>query len=411
MSSIVTAKSLADARGSDRSRDRDGANSGKGTSPRRVLHVFGGMDRGGAETMAMNLYRQIDRSRMQFDFAVQTDRACHYDAEIESLGGRILRLPVPAQSGWRAYAEAFHRTVGARGPFDAVHSHVHHFSGFVLHLSRRRGIPVRISHSHSNGGGTRASLGRQAYERSMQFLIGRSATHLLGCSRQACEALFGAACWSDGRVQVTPNAIPLADYAVCAESRDLLRQELRIAPSTPLIGHVGSFTEPKNHAFTVEVFRELSRALPDAHFVLVGDGALRPKIEESIRDAGLAARVHLLGIRGDVPRIMGALDLLLLPSRWEGLPVVLVEAQAAGVPCLVSDAVTRDADLATGLLRFASLQSGAAAWAGECLAHLQCVRPPRLERERALRRAGYDIADAARRLAGIYTNRADSWIS
>jgi len=379
--------------------------------PRRILHVFGGMDRGGAETMAMNLYRQIDRSRLQFDFAVQTSRACHFDAEIASLGGRVLQLPVPAESGWRAYATAFLETLGSYGPFDAVHSHVHHFSGFVLHLSRRRGIPVRISHSHSNGGSARVSLRRQAYERSMQFLIGRSATHLLGCSRQACEALFGRECWSDGRVQLAPNAISLADYAATAESRHLLRQELGVSPDAPLIGHVASFTEPKNHLFTIEVFRELSRALPDAHFVLVGDGALRPKIEAAVRAAGLGARVHLLGIRGDVPRIMGALDLLLLPSLWEGLPVVLVEAQAAGVPCLVSNAVTRDADIATGLLRFTSLHSGAAAWAAECLAQLACVRPPRKEREESLRRAGYDIADAARRWAGIYTNREAAWIS
>jgi glycosyltransferase involved in cell wall biosynthesis len=380
-------------------------------NPRRILHVFGGMDRGGAETMVMNLYRQIDRRQIQFDFAVQTSRVCHFDSEIESLGGRILRHPLPAEAGWRAWSAAFLRSLSTCGPFSAVHSHVHHFSGVVLHLSRRHGVPVRVSHSHSNGHAAGLSLRRQAYERSMRFLIRRSATHLLGCSRQACEALFGAACWSDGRVQLAPNAIPLADYAASAESRHLLRQELRLSPSTPLIGHVASFTEPKNHIFTVQVFGELTRTLPDAHFVLVGEGVLRPKIEDAIRDAGLGDRVHLLGIRSDVPRIMGALDLLLLPSLWEGLPVVLVEAQAAGVPCLVSDTVTRDADLDTGLLRFTSLRSGAEAWAGECLAQLQCVRPPRARREQALRKAGYDIVDAARLLAGIYTNRAAQWTS
>jgi glycosyltransferase involved in cell wall biosynthesis len=381
------------------------------SDPRRILHVFGGMDRGGAETMVMNLYREIDRREFQFDFAVQTDRPCHYDAEIESMGGRILRHPLPVDAGLSAYAQAFLHTLTEYGPFIAVHSHVHHFSGFVLHLSRRRGVPVRVSHSHSTGSRGAVSVRRQAYERSMQFLIRRSATHLLGCSRQACEALFGPGCWSDPRVQLAPNAISLSDYAAPAAVRHAFREELRLAPGTPLVGHVGSFTEPKNHAFIIELFRVLSGRLPHAHFVLAGDGPLRPKIEEAIGVAGLVDRVHLLGIRSDVPRVMGALDLLLMPSLWEGLPVVLVEAQAAGLPCLVSDTITPDADLGTGLVRFAALEAGASAWAEQSLAHLGCARPARAARESALRQAGYDIADAARRLAGIYTNRALAWTS
>jgi glycosyltransferase involved in cell wall biosynthesis len=375
-------------------------------SPDRVLHVFGGMDRGGAETMAMNLYRQIDRSRLQFDFAVQTSRACHFDAEIRSLGGRILHLPVPAEAGWRAYRTAFLSALDANGPYAAVHSHVQHFSGYVLHLSRSRGIPVRVSHSHNNGPRGPQSLSRRIYERSTQFLIRRSATHLLGCSREACEALFGADCWPDARVQVTPNAIAFEEYAAPDGCRACLRRELGLAPGTPLVGHVASFTEAKNHAFGIRVFRELSARSPDMHFVLVGDGVLRPRIESAVDAAGLAGRVHLLGVRSDVPHIMGALDLLLLPSRWEGLPVVLVEAQASGLPCLVSDAVTRDADLATGLVRFASLDSGPEAWAAACVAQIECTRPPRADRERALREAGYDVADTARRLSGIYMDRA-----
>jgi glycosyltransferase involved in cell wall biosynthesis len=235
----------------------------------------------------------------------------------------------------------------------------------------------------------------------MRFLIRRFATHLLGCSRQACEALFGAGCWSDVRVQTVPNAICLADYAGAARCGQL-REELQLPAGTPLIGHIGSFTEPKNHAFVIQVFQELSRRLPDAHFLLIGDGALRPRIEAGIRAAGLGDRVHLLGIRADVPQIMAELDLLLLPSLWEGLPVVLVEAQAAGLPCLVSDTVTPEADLETGLVRFASLRNGADRWAVESLAHLKCSKPSRAECEWALRSAGYDVCAVSRRLAAIY---------
>jgi glycosyltransferase involved in cell wall biosynthesis len=371
------------------------------TAPQRILHVFGGMNRGGAETMVMNLYRQMDRSAIQFDFAVNTNQECHYDSEIESLGGRILPHPIPAEAGFRAYTQAFARTLKTCGPFAAVHSHIHLFSGAVLQVSQCHGVGVRISHSHSTGRDTRLPLHRQAYGHYMRFLIRRFATHLLGCSRQACESLFGAGCWSDVRVQTVPNAICLADYQDSARSGQL-REALQLPAGTPLVGHIGSFTEPKNHAFVIQVFQELSRRLPDAHFLLIGDGVLRSRIEQCIRAAGLHERVHLLGIRSDVPQIMAELDLLLLPSLWEGLPVVLVEAQAAGLPCMVSDTVTPEADLETGVIRFASLRNGADRWAEESLAHLKCTRPSRAEREWALRRAGYDVIAVSRRLAAIY---------
>lgn len=376
------------------------------SSPLRVLHVFGAMDRGGAETMVMNLYRQMDPGRIQFDFAVQTGREGHYDAEIESLGGRILRHPAPAEAGWRAWAEVFRRHLRERGPFTAVHSHVHLFSGLVMFLSSRHGIPVRVSHSHSTGTTDGASLRRLAYERCMRLLIRRCSTHMLGCSRQACEALFGAGFWRDERVRVSPNAISLAEYAVKARDANLLRAELRLAPGTPLIGQVGSFTLTKNHAFSIRVFERLSARLPDAHFVIAGDGSLRSDLESRIRAAGLEDRVHLLGVRTDIPSIMAALDLLLMPSLWEGLPVVLIEAQAAGVPCVVSDRVTAEADLGLGLVHFSDLQSGTGAWAEESLDYLQYARPAQLQREQVLRRAGYDAADAARRLSSLYQNRA-----
>jgi glycosyltransferase EpsF len=369
--------------------------------PKRILHVFGGMNRGGAETLVMNMYRQIDRTRIQFDFAVQAEQACHFDKEIESLGGRILRHPIPGSAGIGTYVRAFARTLAHSGPFAAVHSHVHLFSGVVLKMSHRQGVPVRISHSHSTVKTERYSLRRQAYRHCMGYLIRRSATHLLGCSRQACEALFGAACWDDRRVQTLPNAISLAEY-VSPAGGDSLREQLHVLRAAPLIGHVGSFTEAKNHTFLIEVFRELHRVLPAASFVLAGDGADRPRIERLIGAYGLGGTVHLLGIRPDIPRIMGSLDLLLLPSLWEGLPVVLVEAQAAGVPCLVSDTVTPEADLNTGLVRFLSLRVGSERWAEQCLEQLKCARPSTAERSRALLSAGYDICDVTSRLAGIY---------
>lgn len=380
------------------------------TSPKRILHVLGGMDRGGAETMVMNIYRHMDREQIQFDFAVQTQRECHYDSEIEALGARIFHLPVPAEAGMLAYAASLARALKSHGPFAAVHSHVHLFSGVILQVSKRLGIPVRISHSHSAGEESRPSWSRRAYRQTMKCLIRASATHLLGCSRQACERLFGAGCWSDDRVQTVPNAVCLADF-LAATRPGYLRNELHLPAGTPLIGHIGSFTEPKNHAFSIGVFQQLTRLLPDAHFVLAGDGDLRPQIESAIRAAGLGHCVHMLGIRSDIPRIMSALDLLLMPSLWEGLPLVLVEAQAAGLPCLVSDSITPEADLGIGLLAFANLGSGADEWAAKSMVQLHRAVPSRQVREDALRSAGYEAGTVARRLAGIYSGQEFAWTS
>ena len=372
-------------------------------SPYRILHVFGGMNRGGAETFAMNVYRNIDRTRVQFDFAVQTDRPSDYDSEIESMGGRILRHPVPAQAGLHAYQRAFGATLQQHGPFAAVHSHVHLFSGLVLKLSKHTHVPLRISHSHSNGTTARLSPQRRAYAFYMRHLIQKCATHLLGCSQRACEALYGSTCWNDRRVQVVPNAIELREYAG-AHTGDRLREELGMPHGSRMIAHVGSFSEPKNHRFLLQIFDSLRRQSPDVHLLLVGDGALRTQIESQIRGAGLEGAVHLLGVRNDVPRILKAVDLLLLPSLWEGLPMVLVEAQAAGVPCLVSDAVTPEADLNTGLIHFASLLDSHDDWAAECVAHFRNVGRSAQDRESALKAAGYDVKAVATRLSGIYMN-------
>ncbi len=370
--------------------------------PKRVLHIFGGMNRGGAETALMNAYRVIDRAQVQFDFAVHISRPGHYDEEIRGLGGRILPLQPPAEAGWRNYGCEFTRILEERGPFAAVHSHVHWFSGFVLRLASQHRIPVRVSHSHNTRDGNGDSLSRRAYRMFMRALIRRHATHLIGCSREASEALFNRACWSDRRVSVLPHALHLADYA-CAAGSDL-REELELAHGTPLVGHIANLSPAKNHSFLIEIFDSIRSLVPGAHLVLAGDGPLRAEIEAAIRARGLADRVHLLGVRNDVPRILAALDLMVFPSLWEGLPVVLVEAQAAGLRCLLADSVTRDVDLRLGLTEFLSLSRGAEDWARAAVASLGMPRPAWTAREWALKTAGYDARTVAASLTSLYLN-------
>ncbi|MGQ9601030.1 MAG: glycosyltransferase, partial [Anaerolineae bacterium] len=272
----------------------------------------------------------------------------------------------------------------------------------VLRIAYEADIPMRIAHSHSTFDGKADTLPRGFYRWLTRRSLYRYATLMLGCSPPACEALFGKGCWMDSRVQVLNYALDLEPYAQLPADRDRLREKVGLPPIVPLIGHVGRFDVPKNHCFLIEVFAALLRRLPNAHLVLVGDGPLRTEIEEWISRQGLADRVHLLGVRPDIPHIMGCLDVFLFPSRWEGLGIVLIEAQAAGVPCVVSEAVPREADLGIDLVEWVSLDRPLEDWVAAVLHGLQTPRPTWEDRLRSLQAAGYDVLQAAPALQEVY---------
>lgn len=374
--------------------------------PLRILHVVGSMSRAGAETMIMSVYRQLDRRRVQFDFATHTGRAGDFDSEVAALGGRLLALPDPTRAGLRLYRRALARTLLEAGPFAGVHSHVYSFSGYVLRTAEQGGISLRIAHSHNTSDGRPDSLPRAAYRWTMQRLIYRHATHLFGCSRAACEALYGTHCWRDRRVRVVLNAFDLEAYTSAADERPLRRAALSLPQDALLVGHVGRFSAQKNHRFLIEIFAVLLQQVPSAHLVLVGDGPLRPEIEEMVAAMGMSQHVHWLGVRSDVPHILGALDLFLFPSRYEGMGIALIEAQAAGLPCVAADAVPAEADVGLGLVRFESLRAGPKAWAQSILEAVHTPRPEPARRHRALQEAGYGIGQMSQFLQQVYLGGA-----
>jgi len=374
----------------------------RGDKPVRILHFFGGMNRGGAETMIMNIYRHIDRAKVQFDFAVHTKEQCHYDNEIMDLGGRIIHLPSPAKAGPRLYRRSLIQVLHKYGPFQGVHSHVYYYSGFIMRIAQKAGLTLRISHSHSTQDSKTDTMKRRIYRQFMRYLILKYSTHLFGCSRAAGQHLFGPDCDSDFRFKVIPNAIELSKFKL--GNKHELREKLLLPVNVPLIGHVGRFHEAKNHKFLIKIFHALLKKLPDAHLVLVGDGSLKNEVETIIHAKGIDNHVHMLGVRDDVPLIMSALDLFLFPSLYEGLPVVLIEAQAAGVPCVVSDVITREVDMKLGLVEFVGLQSGIDLWVERVLRCLQLERPRFEERFAGLKAAGYDVEQVATDLEVLYSN-------
>lgn len=331
--------------------------------PLRVLHVVGGMNRGGAETMIMNLYRKIDRNKIQFDFLYMKPGEHHYDQEIRALGGRILRINPPRKVGAIRHIWEIVSTIRKNGPFVAVHTHTLFHSGIVLLAAFLAGVNKRICHSHSTSNVGAHKFLRKVYFFIMKLMIKIFATDMIACGRDAGIYLFGKRALESGKVVIFPNAIDLKKYEILTDDDALrLRKLLDLPEEAIIIGHVGRFAEPKNHKFFVPLIEYVKTNSLNVCLVLVGDGKLRSSIQKLVEEKGLNEYIKFLGVREDIPELMNMFDVFVMPSLYEGLPVTLVEAQAAGTPCVVSDNITREVDMGLNLVEFVSLDSPVETW-------------------------------------------------
>ena len=314
-------------------------------APIRVAMVMGKMLGGGVEAVVMNYYRHIDRSKVQFDFLVDSDSTLVPREEIEGLGGRIFEIP-PYQHVF-AYQEALERLFRREG-WQIVHSHINALSVFPLRAAKRAGVPVRIAHSHSTSG--KGELAKNTAKALLKTQSNRYPTHRFACSKLAGEWLFG----KNADFEVVYNAIELDRFAFDPEARTKVRADLGLVGGEFVIGHVGRFTKQKNHQFLVDVFEQVAKRRDDAVLLLVGTGEAEASVERSVAERGLADRVWFLGQRTDMSDIYAACDVFVLPSLYEGLCLVGVEAQRSGLPCLFSNAITREVDV-TGECRFLAI--------------------------------------------------------
>ncbi len=341
------------------SNDLDTLKQHQPTNPIRILHVVGGMDRGGVETWLMHVLRQIDRERYQMDFLTPADIHYAYTDEIRSLGSRIFPCIEPLRP--LLYAANFQSIIQDRGPYDIIHVHVHLFSGYVLYLAKQAGIKVRVIHSHSDTSSieSTAKLPRQIYNRLMKYSISKNMTVGLAASQLAAANLIT----TNSNWQPLYCGIDLAPFYHLIEGHQF-RDKLGIPEDALVIGHVGRFDSPKNHFFLLKIAAEIVKVEPKMRLVLVGSGALKAEIGAKIVELNLTAQVILLGARNDVPQLMqNVMDIFLFPSLYEGLGLVLVEAQAAGLPCIFSDIVPTEADVVQPLIKRISLTKSAAEWA------------------------------------------------
>jgi glycosyltransferase involved in cell wall biosynthesis len=373
----------------------------------KVLQFLGSMGYGGVETWLMHVWRHIDRTKFQFDFCYTKPQPGAYAPEIESLGGRMVACRLDQRNPF-GFARRF-RALLRKGQYSVVHSHVHHFSGFVIRLAHRAGVPMRIAHSHSTSDGKGSGPSRILYHALMKHWIRKHATHGLAASGDAAVSLFGLNWQSDSRFRVVHCGIDLERFRqdVC---RQAVRQELGIPLNALVVGHVGSFRPPKNHAFLLQIAAEVLKMRPDVRFLLVGDGPLRPQIEARARDLGIEKNVIFAGVRSDVPRLMlGAMDVFLFPSLWEGLGIVLVEAQAAGLRCVSSDVVPGQASVVPDAFNRFSLSANASTWATRVLQTVECGALPKEMALEVVAGSHFNIAKSCQSLAELYGSGMGVW--
>jgi asparagine synthase (glutamine-hydrolysing) len=297
----------------------------------RVLHIFGRLDRGGAEMRTVGLMRRIDRSRFKLEFAALSGLPGSLDADVRAMGGEVHLCKIDAPSFLRSF-----RKLLRDGHYDVVHSHVHHTSGLILRLAKAEGVPVRIAHFRSTGGVEKGTPVRRIQRGLMTRWIDTCATDIFAVSEGAMRAAWGERWAADPRCHVLYNGVdPTAFLGGPAEARE----EMGVAPGDPLFIHVGSLTYPKNHLRLLEIFREIVDRTPGARLWLVGRNAenLEAEVRTRVVALGLEDNVSLLGERADVPRLLQAADAMIFPSRYEGMPGAVLEAAAAGTPVLGTD--------------------------------------------------------------------------
>ncbi|OCT11039.1 glycosyl transferase family 1 [Paenibacillus pectinilyticus] len=311
--------------------------------PIRILHVVVNMNRGGAETLLMNLYRNVDRTKIQFDFL--TCKAGAYDVEIRELGGVIHRIPYVTDIGHKRYIQALDQFFADEANYKIVHAHMDKMSGFILRSAKKARIPIRIAHSHNTS--SEGGLTAKAYKWFAGTFIASCATHFLACSNKAAQWLFAS---KRSKVMLLKNGIESDQFAYSPMVRKQIRRELQLSPDAYVIGHVGRFTHQKNHTYLLELFARMQQEKPDAVLVLVGDGPLREEIEQKAEALQLQHKVKFLGVRSDIAQLLQGFDMFVFPSLHEGLPVTLIEAQGAGLPCVISDEITEEVDMGIHLV-------------------------------------------------------------
>lgn len=365
---------------------------------KRIIHIVGSMNRAGAETMIMNLYRQLDCDKFQFDFLYFTNKTCDYDEEILDKGGEIHR--VLSKNVIKRYLK-YYSLLKKNKQIDYVHSHMNINNSMYLFFAYLTGKKIRISHSHGTEGKYHQSIVRKLYKFFSFSFIKTFATKYVACGEAAGKYLYPKV--DESKIIILPNAIDVKKFSDCRiENRNYIKNLLEIDKKTIVISQVGRLSKVKNHVFSLRFLKYLKGNKIKFHYVIVGDGELMDNLKKVVEAEGLDKEVTFLGVRSDVPELFSGSDAVLMPSLHEGFPVVLVESQAIGVPSLISDTISREVDLGLNLVAFLSLKDDFSVWKEKLLEVVSQGEIKLDQKLKTLTEKGFNIVDSVKKLEMIY---------
>ena len=358
----------------------------------RVLQVVTKMGYGGLEAMIMNYYRHIDRNKIQFDFLVHRPEEADYHEEIRSLGGKIFNIQrlVPWSLSYKKELKQFFLS---HPEYQIIHVHQDCMSSVILKIAKECGVPYRIAHAHSSSQDKNLK-----YPIKMHYkkYINKYATKLFACGNDAGNFIFGSAPYD-----IMTNAIDTSEYTFNSRKRTEVRALLGVGDEEVLIGHVGKFRVQKNQSFLVDVFSEIDKK-QETKLLMIGTGDQFSAVQDKVEKLRLSDKVIMTGVRADIADLLQAMDVFVFPSTYEGLPMVLIEAQASGLPCLVSDKVPIECKKTDLVYQF-PLDSSARSWADKAL-ELSTIK--REDKSAEIKQSGYDITENAVRLQRYYMDLA-----
>lgn len=353
------------------------------------------MNMGGAETFLMKVYRNLDRTQYQMDFAVAIEESGAYDEEIKSLGGKIFHI-TPKSKGLINNFRDIKNIVKSEHYNYVLRTSQHALSALELLAAWLGGAKVRVFRSSNSNVGLKS---RKQYLIHIfcRFMPKWFANVKIAPSTEAAEFMFGKGCISNGRANILHNGIDLSAYQYDENDRIKVRLELGVSDTTLLVGHIGRFSQQKNHAFLLEIFKTLHDNNENTKLILVGKGELEDKIRQQVHALDLEEYVIFTGVRSDVATLLSAMDVFVMPSFYEGMPNTVIEAQATGLPCVIADTITREADI-TGLVKYISLNKNTLTWSDEILT---MYRNCRYDTTQKIYEYKYDIHNVVREFVNV----------
>lgn len=365
---------------------------------KRILHITGSMNRAGAETMLMNLYREIDRTKHQFDFVVFTGEKADYEDEIISLGGKVHKIN---ESNPLKRVITLKTLLKSNKDYQIVHCHTNFSNALHLLAAKFANVKKRIAHSHNTVDRSHNRIIRFFYHSISKFIINNVATHFVSCGQEASDLLF----YKNKKVLLIPNSVDvilLSDYE--NTHKNYVNEMFSLDDNVLKLIQVGRLQTEKNHKFTIEVANLLKSKGVNFKLFFLGVGELECILKNKVTELNLEKEIIFLGVRSDVHEFMAGSDILLMPSLYEGFPVVLVESQAVGIPSLISNSISHEVDLSVGKIVFEEITKPQL-WVNQITNLINLEKTTIKERIKILTNKGFDTKANAKFLLEFYNSK------